>query len=311
METMPLYLAVDAGGTKTDFALADETRILARARCGSIKRMRVDAATAEANLDAALSELTAATGISLQQVARTCVGTAGETVPLVVEWIRAAFGSRVGGELILRGDVEIALDAGFRGGEGILVLAGTGSNVLARGPDGALTGAGGYGPVLADQGSGHRIGQQVLRRIFLAKDERIATTLTDEVLRFWQLGSLNALIAFVHADPRPDLASLAPIVLRCAIAGDALAHEVLAHEGEELGYLVRLLLRRAWPQQAAAQPSLAAAQPSLAFAGSVMEHYAPVRQALLTAVRAEFPGVGELPGVVDPVEGALWRARLG
>ncbi|SEG16265.1 BadF-type ATPase [Bryocella elongata] len=299
---MPLYLAVDAGGTKTDFALADETTTLARTRAGSIKRMRVDATTAEANLDAALTELTSASGLSLQHVVRTCVGTAGETVPMVVDWIRGAFGARVAGELVIRGDVEIALDAGFRGGEGILVLAGTGSNVIARGADGKLQGAGGYGPVLADQGSGHRIGQRALRRIFLAKDERVPTLLSEEVLRFWQLGSLNELIAFVHADPRPDISKLAPIVLRCAEAGDALALEVLAHEGEELGYLVRLLLRRSW--------SDGAHLPSLAFAGSVMEHYVPVRQALLKAVRAEFAGVGELPGVVDPVEGALWRARL-
>jgi N-acetylglucosamine kinase-like BadF-type ATPase len=299
---MPFYLAVDAGGTKTDFALADDTSILARSRTGSIKRMRVDATTAQANLDAALIELSTATGISMQRVTRTCIGTAGETVPLVVNWIRAAFGSRVAGELVIRGDVEIALDAGFRGGEGILVLAGTGSNVLARAADGTLQGAGGYGPVLADQGSGHRIGQQVLRRIFLAKDERVVTALSGEVLRFWQLGSLNELIAYVHAEPRPDSARLAPIALRCAEAGDAVALEVLAHEGEELGYLVRLLLRRGWPQSAA--------MPSLAFAGSVMEHYRPVRQALLRTVRAEFPDVGELLGVVDPVEGALWRARL-
>jgi len=302
MVPMPYFLAVDAGGTKTDFALADDHQILARARAGSIKRMRVDAATANFHLEAALAELAALSGISLQQVTCTCVGTAGETVPLVVEWIREAFGSRVGGELVIRGDVEIALDAGFRGGEGILVLAGTGSNVIARGADGKLQGAGGYGPVLADQGSGHRIGEQVLRRIFLAKDERVTTLLSEAVLQFWQLGSLNELIAFVHADPRPDLSKLAPIVLQCAEAGDVLALEVLEHEGEELGYLVRLLLRRAW--------SDGAPLPSLAFAGSVMEHYGPVRQALLKAVRAEFAGVGELPGVVDPVQGALWRARL-
>ncbi len=36
------------------------------------------------------------------------------------------------GELILLGDVEIALDAAFHGGAGVLVLAGTGSNVAGR-----------------------------------------------------------------------------------------------------------------------------------------------------------------------------------
>ena len=46
---MNFFLALDAGGTKTDYVLADETRELARVRTGTIKRMRVDAATASQN----------------------------------------------------------------------------------------------------------------------------------------------------------------------------------------------------------------------------------------------------------------------
>ena len=48
---MAYFLALDIGGTKTDYLLADETRELARVRTGTIKRMRTDASTAAANLD--------------------------------------------------------------------------------------------------------------------------------------------------------------------------------------------------------------------------------------------------------------------
>ena len=44
------------------------------------------------------------TGISLDQVTRTCVGTAGETIPLVTDFLRTEIGSRVSGELILRAE---------------------------------------------------------------------------------------------------------------------------------------------------------------------------------------------------------------
>ena len=88
---MPYFLAVDAGGTKTDYMLADESRPLARVRGGSIKRMRVDAASASANLDAALQELSALSGVSMQEITAACIGTAGETVPLVTTWLRKAF----------------------------------------------------------------------------------------------------------------------------------------------------------------------------------------------------------------------------
>jgi glucosamine kinase len=99
------FLALDSGGTKTDYVLADETRELARVRTGTIKRMRTDAETAAQNLDSALRQLSAVSGVSMHSITRTCVGTAGEGVPLVANWLRAAIMSRVSGELLLLGDV--------------------------------------------------------------------------------------------------------------------------------------------------------------------------------------------------------------
>lgn len=64
---MSFFLALDAGGTKTDYVLADETRELARVRTGTIKRMRVDATTACQNLESALAELASRTGISMNR----------------------------------------------------------------------------------------------------------------------------------------------------------------------------------------------------------------------------------------------------
>ena len=101
-------------------------------RTGTIKRMRIDAATARHNLELALAELSARTGVSMASVTRTCVGTAGETVPLVRDWLQESIRARVGGGLLILEDVEIALDAAFPGRAGVLVMAGTGSNVLGR-----------------------------------------------------------------------------------------------------------------------------------------------------------------------------------
>ncbi|MFZ0395642.1 MAG: BadF/BadG/BcrA/BcrD ATPase family protein, partial [Terracidiphilus sp.] len=115
---MAYYLAVDAGGTKAEFLLADEEREIERVRCGTIKRTNTDEAQARANLERALEELEQRTGVNPAQVKRTCIGTSGETVPLVTDWLRESFRARVGGELAIVGDVEIALDAAFQGGRG-------------------------------------------------------------------------------------------------------------------------------------------------------------------------------------------------
>ena len=301
---MAYFLALDVGGTKTDYVLADGSRTLARARTGSIKRMRADAGTARGHLELALTQLATESGVSMAAVAQTCVGTAGQTVPLVTDFLREELGRRVGGDLLLLGDVEIALDAAFPGEAGILVLAGTGSNVAGRAADGAVMTTGGWGPALSDQGSGHRIGTQALRAVALAHDEERETMLYTAVLQFWQLGNFEELTDFANRLPAPDFSKLTAVVLGCAEQGDPLAQAVLREQGEELATVVCVLARRL-RAASGAEPFT----PRLAFAGSIMECVSPVREALIRAVRSEFSEASAMPGVVDPVEGALWRAR--
>jgi glucosamine kinase len=303
---MSFFLALDAGGTKTDYVLADESRELARVRTGTIKRMRVDAATASQNLESALAQLSAQTGISMASITRTCIGTAGETVPLVRDWLQASFRARVGGALLILGDVEIALEAAFPGRAGVLAMAGTGSNVLGRTNEGLLITAGGWGPALADQGSGHRIGLESLRAMFLARDEERHTLLLSATMDFWKLSSLEGLVEYANSLPAPDFSQLTAVVLRCAQLGDEIALTVLRQQGEELAYLVRLVIRRL--RLAANEPEWT---PPIAFTGSILENVAPLRDALMAAVRRRFPLAQAPDKVVDPIEGALWRARTG
>ena len=298
---MAFFLAIDVGGTKTDYVLADDINILARTRTGTIKRMRTDAQTAATNLDQALAELTSIANVAMSAITRTCVGTAGETVSLVTDWLRESITTRVSGELILVGDVEIALDAAFHGGIGVLAMAGTGSNVAGRKPDGTLITAGGWGPALADQGSGHRIGLEALRAAFLAKDEGSPTRLLDAILKFWNLDSLDDLVAFANSHPAPDFSRLTELILHHANTGDPIAASVLHREGADLGWLVRLVLRQL-PQDP---------PPRIAFTGSILEKVQPVRDALIASVQSEFPTITAIEGIVDPIAGALWRARSG
>lgn len=278
---MAVYLALDVGGTKTDYLLADETRVLARTRTGSIKRMRTDAASAATFLEEGLAELSAQTGIAMREVHRTCVGTAGNTVPLVTDWLRAELKARVGGGLLLMGDVDIALDAAFPGQPGVLVLAGTGSNVAGRGPNGALMTVGGWGPALADQGSGQRIGQQALRAATLAHDaQHESSILLSRILEFWGLRSFDHLVEFANVAPPPDASRLVQTVVRCSEEGDPVAKEVLRQQGEELGEVVLLLLHRLRTQVGSQGFA-----PQIAFAGSIMESVPAVRKALMATIQ--------------------------
>ena len=303
---MSFFLAVDAGGTKTDYALVDDTRVLARVRTGTIKRMRTDSSTALNNLEQAFQELAAVSGIPMQQITRTCVGAAGNTVPLVHDFYMSEFTKRTGSEVVIVNDVDIALDAAFTGHAGVLVLAGTGSNVAGRTEDGAVTTAGGWGPALADQGSGHRIGHEGLRAAFMAIDEGEPTTLTEAILKFWNLSSIDDLVDYANRTPAPDFSALTRLVVQCASAGDTVAQRSLEREGRQLAHLATLVIRRLKKISPSADWT-----PPVAFAGSICENVTAVRSTLIAELEEQFPGIQTLPGVFDPVAGAIWRARTG
>lgn len=307
---MAFFLGVDGGGTKAVFVLGDETSELARVRTGTIKRMKTDAATAEANLRSALRDLESATGVAARSIARCCVGTAGESVPLVTDWLQDAFGRHVGGELVIVGDVEIALDSAFFGKRGVLALAGTGSNVAGRAATGAVVRAGGWGPALADQGSGYFLGIESLRRGFLALDEGRPTRLLEAAREFWGLPSVAALIEFANAQPAPDFSKLAPGVVALAEEGDAVAREVVQQGGRDLAMLVGVVIGHIQRMEAQGQGGGAAFEPpAVAVAGSILEHVTGVRDALTAALAERYPGIRVLETPADPPAGALWRAR--
>ncbi|HEX4039735.1 MAG TPA: BadF/BadG/BcrA/BcrD ATPase family protein [Acidobacteriaceae bacterium] len=304
---MGYFLGVDAGGTKTTLVLGDEAREMARVRIGTIKRMKADAATAAANLDEGLALLEAASGVPARAVTCCCIGTAGESVPLVVDWLREAFAQRVAGSLTIVGDVEIALDSVFFGGRGVLVLAGTGSNVAGRAANRQIVRAGGWGPALADQGSGHFLGLEGLRRGFLAIDQLRQTTLLDRAQSFWNLGSRSELIEFANASPAPEFSRLAPLVVAAAEDGDAVAREVVTQAGADLALLAGLAIEHIRGIEDA--PGAPFALPDVAVAGSILEHAAAVRAALAAALQAHYPGIVLRETPADPPAGALWAAR--
>jgi N-acetylglucosamine kinase-like BadF-type ATPase len=351
---MRLFLAIDAGGSRTQSLLADETRVLARATTGTVKLMRVGEPEATARLQAMLAEIAAAAGVSLSHISRTCFGLAGISSPAARAWASRVLSSSVAGELLLCGDEEIALDAAFAGGPGILVVAGTGSNAIGRTAAGEIFGAGGWGPVLGDEGSGHWIGLEAIRAALRAHDREPLgdanraqpgsdpTSLLREIERHWKLNSLGELVAYANRrgdceHPAPEFASLAPVVARCAEQGDALAAEVLTRAGEQLAELVARVFGKmaadsaaiegqrpdpyqpgASPQETgptasprAEGPTYNSASIGIAFTGGVLTHITPVRAAMTARLAVSLPMASVRQTPVDPLEGALWRARKG
>jgi glucosamine kinase len=323
---MSLYLALDVGGTKTAAMLADNERVLARAISGSIKTQRVPPADAAANLKTLLADLETQFGGYLRgQIARTCIGTSGISDPVVGAWMRTAFAEAIGGELLLLGDEVIALDAAFRGRRGVLVIAGTGSNIVGRASTGEMAHTGGWGPALADEGSGHWIGTEALRACFRAIDaaspssaDMIALDGTQTpasradlpplligMLDALQLQTRDDLIGAANA-PGFASATLVPLVAAAARAGDSLAGEVLQRAGRDLAALVTAVIRK---MEYFERDAPFSAAPEVAFVGGILANIGEVWQAMQGTLDQRFPGIRVQRTAVDPLDGALWHAR--
>jgi N-acetylglucosamine kinase-like BadF-type ATPase len=333
---MALYLAFDVGGTKTACLLADEERVLARAEGGSIKTLRISGLEARANLEAVLLQIVSATGADLRQVRRTCIGTSGISAPAVRAWMHQAISETVGSELVLLGDEVIALDAAFPGRRGVLIIAGTGSNIVGRAATGQMVHTGGWGPMLADEGSGHWIGHQALRACFRAIDAAppssadfvsggAGTSTGAGAGAFFaepRLDDLPPLLRrFLHSLGLPNrdaiigaanalefrFAQLVPVVVEAARATEPLAASILESAGHALALLVAQAIAKVESLEAglASRPGT----PDIAYIGGVLTHIAEVRAAMHSALDRVYPGILLHPEPADALAGALWHAR--
>jgi N-acetylglucosamine kinase-like BadF-type ATPase len=279
----------------------DGERVLAHVEGGSIKRLRVGAEVAELNLRRLLSEAFAKAGAV--KIAAATVGVASATLPGVEEWITAVLRDFAIGRSEVVGDEVIALDAAFRGGPGILQIAGTGSNTVGRAADGSRETAGGWSSRLGDEGSGYWIGVNAVRRGLHAYDREEPTGILERVGEIWGTKDIEELVNLGDGTPGPDFAALAPMVNELAEAGDAVAQGVLAQAAKDLVdfvLLVRGKLRR--------KHSIAGEVP-VAWTGSVIAKMPLVREAFFAGLKAAAPGMPVGSEEVVAIEGAIWRAK--
>ena len=296
-----IVLGIDGGGTNTRAVITSAGHVLSRVQGGSIKRLRVGAEVAEANLRSLLRDAFDAAGVS--HVHAASAGVASASMPGVAEWITDVFRDFGIQNSEVVGDEVIALDAAFRGGPGILQIAGTGSNTIGRTATGERESAGGYSSTLGDEGSGYWIGLHAIRQALHAFDRNQACTILDRIAAAWGAKSLEELVNVGNAVPGPDFAALAPIIGIAAEEGDAVAIRVLHQAASDLADFI-LLVR----QKLRDHHNITEEVPT-AFTGSVLEKMDIVRARVTELLHNAAPNMPFRQQGVIAVEGALWRAH--
>lgn len=241
---MRYVLGIDAGGTKTVGLLADEHGAV-------VAETRTDAANlytqGELAVEKAFDAVVEAFGPGRRPSA-VCVGIAGVDRPhdqAVVLGILRRLGFRERVRAI--NDALIALHAGAPERFGIVVLAGTGSICYGVARDGRTARSGGYGSLLADEGSGYWLGHQALRASVRALDGRgPATRLQPLAFAAIEAETMADVVKRVYEEalPKHRIAALAPLVEEARLAGDAVAAEIVRQGGAELALAASSVARQ-------------------------------------------------------------------
>jgi glucosamine kinase len=262
-------------------------------------------------LHTAIRQVCATANISPAQISAICIGAAGAARPEIAAKIRTILAELTPGPALTSievvGDTVIALEAAFGTGPGVIVIAGTGSIAYGRDASGHTARAGGWGFAISDEGSGHWIGRRAISAILRAHDQGLETALSAMILQAWKLNTIDELVQQANSTPPPDFPRLFPIVLLAADQGDSIARDLLTDAGAKLAALAAFVVRRLAPHAPAATSPVATSP--VAMTGSVFRQSPDVRQVFYTTLQTNFPGVEVRQDIVDPIEGALARAR--
>ncbi len=141
-------------------------------------------------------------------------------------------------------DRNSAFATAFGDGDGIAVIAGTGSAVQGR-RGAQCERAGGWGQLLGDRGGGYDLAMQALRCTLCAFDlEHRVTTLGRDALRELALNSLEDLVDWVQNADKMSVAKLAPIVFAAADNGDAEAVDIINNGARRLAQYAGAVAKR-------------------------------------------------------------------
>ncbi|MGD9912776.1 MAG: BadF/BadG/BcrA/BcrD ATPase family protein [Rhizobiaceae bacterium] len=224
---MDLVIGIDGGGTSCRAALASaDGRVLGRARSGAAN-IRTDLTGARASIVDAVRLAFEDAGIDAALVSKTpaLLGLAGSNVGTYRQQLEAILPFS---RNLVVSDALIALEGAVGAGDGAIAILGTGTAFMVR-KDGAARTVGGWGFLVGDQGSGARIGRDLLEETLLAYD-RIGepSDLTRALLAVFR-NEPRDVVEFTTTAKPGDFGGFAPMVFEHAAKGDAVAKKILAN----------------------------------------------------------------------------------
>ncbi|TRC82640.1 N-acetylglucosamine kinase [Mesorhizobium sp. WSM4310] len=222
---MKFVLGIDGGGTSCRAALATiEGSVIGRAKSGAAN-IRTDLTGARSNIVDAARQAFIAAGQDPELIPQTpaILGLAGANVGTYRQQLEAILPFSISR---VETDAEIALEGAVGSGDGAMAILGTGTAYMAR-KHGRSRAIGGWGFQVGDQGSGARIGRDLLEQTLLAHDGvRARSPLTDAMMAIFRNNPEDVVEFTTNAKPG-DFGGFAPKVFEHAQKGDAVANWIV------------------------------------------------------------------------------------
>lgn len=236
---MTFVLGIDGGGTSCRAALATaDGRVIGRGKSGAAN-IRTDLTGARASIveSARLAFQDAGQDPDLIPGTPTLLGLAGSNVGTYRQQLEAILPFR---RNMVTSDALIALEGAVGTGDGAIAVLGTGSAYLAR-HDGKLRPIGGWGFLVGDQGSGARIGRDLLEETLLAHDGiGEASDLTRALLAVFR-NEPRDIVEFTTTAKPGDFGGFAPMVFDHAARGDTVAMRIVGRATHAIEESLRVL----------------------------------------------------------------------
>ncbi|MBX2999720.1 MAG: hypothetical protein KF893_14470 [Caldilineaceae bacterium] len=299
---MKHVLGVDGGGTKTHVVILNEDgHLLAEATSGPSNYDDVGEAVARENIGRAVDAARASANLSAVPFDAVFLGMAGVVSAhdrRVIHNIAEALKLAPADAIAVDHDCRIALAGGLSGRPGIVQIAGTGSSTFGMNAVGEGWRAGGWGQLLADEGSGCWLGIQAMIGAVRSYDGRLPhTPLQERILAALALDDMNEIMhkLYVEQLPRSEMARLAPLVIETAHEGDPYARSLIERGCNEMADCVLAVARRLHMDEGPSE---------LALVGGIFQAGEIVLQPMRAAVHARLPHCRVLHAEQPPVLGA-------
>ena len=262
-----LGLGIDAGGTRTRWALAAPGgAIVAEGQAAGLSALQMGSAAGRQTVHASFAELAQAVLAHGQpsrvQAGLTGFGGDGEQLQ---RWLAELL--RLDAAAVsLCNDIEIAYLDSFAPGQGYLVYAGTGSIGAYIDAGGQFHRAGGRGVVLDDGGGGFWIAREALRHIWRNEDEAPGRWRASPMAHavFAHIGGDDWSLSrqFIYGQERGAVGKLA-LAVAASAESDPVAAAILDEAGRELARLALALLERFGPRPVVLAGRAAALHPMI------------------------------------------------